>query len=229
MRDNWIAVIASAAVIVVAALVQFAVNPGAPAPEASATDTATPTASAAAGQNSGDVPDIELSEGRTWTGDIVFNDDITLGIELDGAAAPQGVASFISLTQSGFYDGLSCPRLTTDGFSVLQCGSPDGTLSGTPGYSYGPIENAPSDDVYPAGTIAMARVGNDGYSMGSQFFIVYEDTTIGSDSAGGYTVLGHVTDGLDELVSGIADKGVEDGGADGAPAVETIMTSVTIK
>ncbi|MGO2659763.1 peptidylprolyl isomerase [Mycetocola reblochoni] len=230
VRDNWIAVGASVAVVAAAVVLHVVVgsSSGVEAPEATAT-ASTPEPTSTSGQNSGEVPDIELSEGRSWQGEIVVNDDVSLGIELDGAAAPQGVASFVSLTQSGFYDGLSCPRLTTGGFFVLQCGSPDGTLSGTPGYSYGPIENAPSDDVYPAGTIAMARVADDGYSMGSQFFIVYEDTTISSDSAGGYTVLGHVTSGLDELRSTITDEGVEGDATDGAPAVETIMTSVTVE
>ncbi len=86
---------------------------------------------------------------------------------------------------------------------------PGGTGGGGPGYSWGPIENAPTDDVYPAGTIAMARVGNDGASMGSQFFLVYEDSTIPSDSAGGYTVFGHITSGLD-VVTTIADAGTVD-------------------
>src|SRR6185437_315280 len=44
-------------------------------------------------------------------------------------------------------------------------------------------------------------------SQGSQFFIVYKDTTIPSDSAGGYTVIGTITSGLDTLVTDVADKG----------------------
>ena len=74
----------------------------------------------------------------------------------------------------------------------------------------------------------MARVGNDGKSMGSQFFIVYEDSVIPSDSAGGYTVFGEVTTGL----SGIDDiikAGVKDGSGDGQPKVETSVTSITVK
>ncbi len=43
---------------------------------------------------------------------------------------------------------------------MLQCGSTDGQGSGDPSYMYGPIENAPADDVYAEGTIAMARQGN---------------------------------------------------------------------
>jgi peptidyl-prolyl cis-trans isomerase B (cyclophilin B) len=106
---------------------------------------------------------------------------------------------------------------------VLQCGDPTGQGTGGPGYTFGPIENAPADDVYPAGTIAMARVGNDPQSMGSQFFIVYADTTIPADQAGGYTVFGRVTSGLD-VVTAVADAGVQGGEPDGPPA-----TGVTIQ
>ncbi len=70
----------------------------------------------------------------------------------------------------------------------------------------------------------MARVGGDGESMGSQFFLVYEDSTIPSDGAGGYTVLGRVTEGLD-IVRLVAEGGLA---ADGvAPARSIAIDSVT--
>ncbi|MET1043056.1 MAG: peptidylprolyl isomerase, partial [Microbacteriaceae bacterium] len=113
-------------------------------------------------------------------------------------------------------------------FSVLQCGDPVGDGTGGPNYFYGPVENAPADDLYPAGTIAMARAA-DGYSHGSQFFVVYEDTTIPASEAGGYTVIGTVTSGLDELKSGIVAGGVADGGTDGAPVIPTTITAFTVQ
>ena len=112
---------------------------------------------------------------------------------------------------------------------MLQCGDPAGDGTGGPGYSYGPVENAPADSVYPAGTIAMARQQQNGYSQGSQFFIVYEDTTLTPDEAGGYTVVGRVTSGLDELKAGVTDAGTADGGTDGAPAVPVTITGFTIE
>lgn len=230
LRDNVWAV---AGVIVVAGLATvtqisyFSVGPGVPDPAPSA--SASPEAEVETGQNVGDVPSADLAEDRTWTGSIRLS-GIDLGIELDGAAAPQGVSSFLSLAQSGFYDGLTCHRLTMgESFKVLQCGDPSGDGTGGPDYSYGPIENAPTDDVYPAGTIAMARVGGDAYSMGSQFFIVYGDTTIPSDAAGGYTVLGTVTSGLDQVASQIAAAGTVDGGQDGAPAAEAVIEGVSVE
>ena len=174
------------------------------------------------------VPPASLAEGRTWTGTLTLN-DVELGVTLDGGAAPQAVSSTISLAGSGFYDGVSCHRLTDGGFYILQCGDPQGDGTGGPGYEYGPIENAPNGDLYPAGTLAMARQGGKADSMGSQFFIVYEDTTIPSDAAGGYTVLGQVTSGLEELRTEITDAGVLPGDQSVTPAVPTTITSFTLK
>jgi len=159
----------------------------------------------------------------TWTARLATTcGDVTL--ELDADLAPQGVGNMVFLAQQGWFDETPCHRLTTQGIFVLQCGDPTGTGTGGPGYAFGPVENAPVDDVYPAGTVAMARVGGDGESMGSQFFLVYEDSTIPSDGAGGYTVLGRVTEGLD-IVRLVAEGGLA---ADGvAPARSIGIDSVT--
>lgn len=196
-----------------------------PTPTPAAADC--PTASTQA-RSGGKLPDPAAAEDRSWTATVQLctgSGESDLVVELDGAAAPQAVASFVSLADQGYFDGTGCHRLTTSGIYVLQCGDPTGTGTGGPGYSYGPIENAPEDDVYPAGTIAMARVGGDGASMGSQFFVVYEDSTIPSDAAGGYTVLGTVTSGLD-AVQAVADAGVAGGAGDGAPASPVIIEGV---
>lgn len=170
-------------------------------------------------------PDASLAEARTWTSVIRTNQgDIVL--ELDGANAPQAVASFVALAREGFFDDTPCHRLVTQGIYVLQCGDPTGTGLGGPTYRFGPVENAPADDVYPAGTLAMARAGSDGFSMGSQFFIVYDDSTIPSDGAGGYTVFGTVTSGLD-IVETIARSGTATGASDGSPSLSVTITEVT--
>lgn len=232
-RDNVIAVLALVVVLALATAAQlfyFSGGPGTPEPVAS--ETPTPSATPPVGENQGDVPSADLAEDRAWTGTLTLN-DIPLGIELDGATAPQAVSSEISLIQAGFYTGTSCHRLTIEGIWVLQCGDPAGDGTGGPGYSYGPVENAPADGLYPAGTIAMAR-GADQYSNGSQFFIVYEDTTLPGDT-GGYSVIGHVTSGLEELRAGVIDAGTTDANGDGAPdgdgapAVPTTITSFTIQ
>lgn len=230
LRDNVIAVAGVVLIAGLAAATQifyFSAGPGAPtpAPSASASD-------APAGTNVG-APDPTLSEYRAWTGELVLNDDITLGIELDGLKAPQATAGFVRDADDGYFEGKTCHRLAdSDGFAFLQCGSLDGTGAGDPGYSFGPIENAPADNIYPAGTIAMARAGNDAYSNGHQFFIVTADTTLGADSAGGYTIVGHVTSGLQDLIDKVTSQGIAEVGSDGltgTPVVPTTITKVTLQ
>lgn len=223
-RDNLVAVLAIVVVGALAAtaqIVYFTVGPGTPEPLPSASASPTPTPAVA--------PDPSVSESRTWTGTMTLNGGLELGYELDGAAAPQAVASFVTLTQNGFFDGLACHRLVTAGIFVLQCGDPNGDGTGGPDYRFGPIENAPVDNVYATGVIAMARQGGDGSSMGSQFFIVYDESTIPADAAGGYTVMGRITSGLDALISDIVVAGVDGGGTDGPPAVPAILTGITIQ
>ncbi|MFV0458143.1 MAG: peptidylprolyl isomerase [Actinomycetales bacterium] len=158
------------------------------------------------------LPDPATAQGKEWTATIATTCG-ELTFSLDGAAAPQAVANFTYLAEAGFFDNTPCHRLTTSGIYVLQCGDPEGTGMGGPGYTWGPVENAPADGIYPAGTVAMARRADDANSQGSQFFIVYKDSPIPSDSAGGYTVFGSVTSGMDvvQLVSegGTGSNGIE--------------------
>lgn len=226
-RDNLIAIIASVAVVAlvtVAQLVYFSSGPGAPtaSPSASPQETQEPS------KLVGDIPSPELAEARTWTGQLTLN-DVTLGIELDGAAAPQAVAAFVQQVNDGYFTDKTCHRLTTGSLKVLQCGSLDGTGAGDPDFRFGPLENTPKDNMYTKGVIALARAGGDAYSQGHQFFIVYETSLIPRDLAGGYTVFGRVTDGLDDLTAEIVSGGVVDGATDGAPVVETVITSVTVQ
>lgn len=228
-RDNLLAIIVGLVVVALATVTQvvyFTSGPGVPPPTPSA--SAEPEAESE-GQNIGDIPSPALAEDRIWTGELTLN-QVALGVELDGAAAPQAVAAFVQGVTDGYFVDKSCHRLTDGGFSVLQCGSLDGTGAADPTFTFGPIENAPADDLYPAGTIAMARAGDNAYSNGRQFFIVYEDTTIPADSAGGYTVLGRVTSGLDALKAEVIDKGLTPVSSenDGTPIVPTTITRVTI-
>jgi peptidyl-prolyl cis-trans isomerase B (cyclophilin B) len=117
-----------------------------------------------------------------------------------------------ALIRGGFYDMSLCHRLTTEGIYVLQCGDPTATGRGGPNFTYG-VENLPtaSEGNYPAGTVAIANSGT-ANSNGSQFFIVYEDTTLPPN----YTIFGRVTKGL-EIVKMVAKAGVKDGSGDGTP------------
>lgn len=218
--DNRLAVMFGAGAVVLALVGQlayFSFGPG----------SITPSAEAPAVENSEVVPDPALAESRIWTGSMNVG-DATLELELDGVNAPQAVANFLSLSQSGFYEGVSCHRLVTEGIFVLQCGDPDGTGGGGPGYNFGPIENAPADDAYVTGSLAMARVGGNGNSMGSQFFIVYRDSRIPSDDAGGYTIFGKITSGLEQLEP-VISAGVQGGASDGPPALETLLSAIELR
>jgi peptidyl-prolyl cis-trans isomerase B (cyclophilin B) len=224
-----VAIGAAVVIIALAAVTQvvyLTTGPGSPKPEPTA--TALPPVDPAPGENVGDIPDPSLAEGRSWTGTLTLN-DTALGIELDGAKAPQTVAVFVQEVNEGYFTGKTCHRLTAAPTRLIQCGSLDGTGSGDPAFMFGPIENAPADGTYPAGTIAMARAGGAAYSHGHQFFIMLEAGSIPNDVAGGYTIFGMVTSGLDGLITSIADAGTVDGSADGPPAVPTIITGVTIQ
>lgn len=138
------------------------------------------------------------------------------------AEAPQTVNSMVFLTEQGYFDLTSCHRLTTEGIFVLQCGDPAGNGTGGPGYVV-PDENLPPGAAgnYPAGTVAMANAGAG--TAGSQFFIVYADSTLPA----AYTIWGEVTRGLD-IVQAIADAGVAGGGADGPPAQRVVIEQATV-
>ena len=139
-------------------------------------------------------------------------------IETTPSLAPLTVNAIAALAQKNYFDNTICHRLTTEGIFVLQCGDPTGTGTGGPGFTI-PDENLPQpiENNYPAGTVAMANAGPG--TSGSQFFLVYQDTTLGPD----YTIWGSITSGLDILQT-IASAGVVGGGADGAP-----VTGVTIE
>ncbi|HET7414363.1 MAG TPA: peptidylprolyl isomerase [Arthrobacter sp.] len=204
-----------------------------PSPSSSPTPTQSPSSSSpsstsAANANSAAVPPASLAAGETLTGTITTNAG-KIDVRLNGAKAPQAVSVFKSLTARNYFEGKTCHRLTTgEQLSVLQCGSKSGDGAGDPDYQWGPVENAPADGKYPAGTIAVAR-GAGEFTHGRQFFIVYEDSTIPPES-GGYTVMGQVTDGLD-VVKDIAAAGIEPGSGsstDGAPAQRVTIDSFTL-
>ena len=222
-KDNRLAISAAAGALVIALAGQFLyfnVGPGSLVAE----PTESPTEETSSEYS---LPSPELAEGRTWQSTMELNGS-AISLELDGANAPQATANFISLAQAGYFEGITCHRLVTEGIYVLQCGDPSGDGTGGPGYNFGPIENAPADDLYQEGVLAMARRGGDGSSMGSQFFIVYQDSTIPSDAAGGYTVFGKVAAGL-EVVKAIAEAGTADGSTDGRPAGEVKLGNVSVE
>ena len=149
------------------------------------------------------------------------------------------VNSFVHLAEAGYFDNTQCHRLLTSGIYVLQCGDPYATAtakldcsttgkigSGTPGYDFA-SENL-TGAKYPAGTVAMANEGS-ATTNGSQFFIVFKDSTSGLTAS--YTPFATVSSGLG-IVQNVAKDGyscqyAQAGG--GAPKKKVIIDSVTIK
>jgi peptidyl-prolyl cis-trans isomerase B (cyclophilin B) len=139
-----------------------------------------------------------------------------------GAKAPITITQLSTLAKRGYFDNSLCHRLTTQGLHVLQCGDPTATGSGGPNFTYGD-ENLPTATVnnYPAGTVAMANSGPG--TNGSQFFLVFADTTLGAN----YTIWGTITQGLD-IVKAIAKAGVKGGGADGSSNQTVAINRVVV-
>ena len=149
----------------------------------------------------------------------------TITVELDGDAAPETVKNFVSLAESGFYDGLTFHRII-DGF-MIQGGDPNGDGTGgseetIPGeFSANGFDNPLS---HTRGTISMAR-SQDYDSASSQFFIMQEDTP---SLDGQYAAFGHVTSGM-EVVDAICEDAVN-GDANGVLPAEDqpVIESITI-
>ena len=178
-------------------------------------------------KRTGTLPDKKTAAGKTFVATVTTNCGV-ITMELDGAKAPQTVASFLGLAKSGYWADSPCHRLTTSGIFVLQCGDPTGTGGGSPGYGFG-VENAPADFTFAPGTLAMART-TDPNSNGGQFFIVYKQTEL-KDPAG-YSIFGKITSGMD-IVDKIAAAGASQPGASGntAPAqpISILKVDVTEK
>jgi peptidyl-prolyl cis-trans isomerase B (cyclophilin B) len=155
-------------------------------------------------------------------------------LTLDRATGPCAVESFVSLVNAGYYNDTPCHRLTTgEGLRVLQCGDPTGAGTGGPGYTINDepptgLSPAPSGGgtvVYPRGTVAMAKTQAPD-SGGSQFFLVYADSTLPPD----YTVFGTVGEEGLATLDAIAQGGTDDanGPGDGAPVTPVTVQTATL-
>jgi peptidyl-prolyl cis-trans isomerase B (cyclophilin B) len=144
-------------------------------------------------------------------------------IETFAKAAPVTITVMSQLARAGYFNKTLCHRLTTEGIFVLQCGDPTASGSGGPTFRYRD-ENLPlaAENNYPEGSVAMANSGPN--TNGSQFFLVYQDTTLGPN----YTLWGKIVSGL-EIVKYIAEGGTKNGGVDGTPlrtiGIERAVTS----
>ncbi|MGH4123368.1 MAG: peptidylprolyl isomerase [Clostridium sp.] len=114
-------------------------------------------------------------------------------VELYPEIAPNTVRNFVSLIQSGSYNGLIFHRVIP-GF-MIQGGDPDGTGMGGPGYSIaGEFSSNKFANAlkHERGVISMAR-GDDKNSAGSQFYIM---VNAASHLDGNYAAFGKVKEGM---------------------------------
>ena len=114
--------------------------------------------------------------------------------ELYPEIAPNTVRNFISLVNSGFYNGLIFHRVIP-GF-MIQGGCPSGTGTGGPGYTIkGEFSGngVKNDLAHTRGVLSMARAMHPN-SAGSQFFIMVDDAP---HLDGQYAAFGKVIEGME--------------------------------
>jgi cyclophilin family peptidyl-prolyl cis-trans isomerase len=128
-----------------------------------------------------DLPRVKLS---TTKGDIV--------VELFEDQAPNTVANFISLVESGFYNDKNFHRVLKN--FMAQGGCPKGDGTGGPGYEIKCECYEPGARMHFRGTLSMAHAGRD--TGGSQFFLTFLPT---SHLNGRHTAFGRIIEGMDVL------------------------------
>ena len=146
-------------------------------------------------------------------------------LELDADTAPITVTNFITLTNEGFYNGLTFHRIIK-GF-MIQGGDPLG--NGTGGsentikgeFASNGVEN---NIKHVRGVISMARsmIKN---SASSQFFIMHEDAP---HLDGDYAAFGHVTEGIEIVDEICKNTKVEDGNGSVDPQNQPVIKEIRV-
>ena len=146
----------------------------------------------------------------------------TFVAELYSDVAPNTVANFVTLVQSGYYDGLIFHRVIP-GF-MIQGGDPTGTGMGGPGYAiqgeFARNGFRQNNLRHTRGVLSMARSMMPN-SAGSQFFVMHADAP---HLDGQYAAFGKVTSGM-ETVDEIAQTAT---GAQDRPIHEQRMKKVSV-
>ena len=154
---------------------------------------------------------------------ITMKDGGVITLELYPKLAPNTVANFVELANSGFYDGLIFHRVIKD--FMIQGGCPQGNGYGGAGYNiYGEFAaNAFKTNIlqHRRGVISMARSQMPN-TASSQFFIVHKDSHL---LDGQYAAFGKVLEGMD-VVDAIATT--QTGTAD-KPVVDQVIESIRVE
>ena len=160
------------------------------------------------------VAEVEQQKEKVMTEVIIKTSLGDINLELNNEKAPITVENFISIAESGYYEGTIFHRVI-NGFMIQGGGLTSDMSNKSSGTS--PIQNEANNGLSnDRGTIAMART-MDPHSATSQFFINHKDNGFlnhtGETSQGwGYAVFGVVTDGMD-VVDQIAEVATGSSGA----------------
>ena len=160
------------------------------------------------------VVEVEQQKEKVMTEVIIKTSLGDINLELNNEKAPITVENFISIAESGYYEGTIFHRVI-NGFMIQGGGLTADMSNKSSGTS--PIQNEANNGLSnDRGTIAMART-MDPHSATSQFFINHKDNGFlnhtGETSQGwGYAVFGVVTDGMD-VVDQIAEVATGSSGA----------------
>ena len=160
------------------------------------------------------VTEVEQQKEKVMTEVIIKTSLGDINLELNNEKAPITVENFISIAESGYYEGTIFHRVI-NGFMIQGGGLTADMSNKSSGTS--PIQNEANNGLTnDRGTIAMART-MDPHSATSQFFINHKDNGFlnhtGETSQGwGYAVFGVVTDGMD-VVDQIAEVATGSSGA----------------
>lgn len=124
---------------------------------------------------------------------IIHTEKGDMKIEFYHTDAPNTVANFIKLAESGFYDGLSFHRVIPD--FVIQGGCPNGIGNGGPGYKID-CELTGGNQFHDRGVLSMAHAGRN--TGGSQFFICHSRRNTAHLDRN-HTCFGKVVEGLEVI------------------------------
>lgn len=152
-------------------------------------------------QNQGFSIEVTIDTEKTYYAEIDIKDYGKIKLQLDGKVAPVTVSNFVTLAESGFYNGLTFHRIM-EGF-MMQGGDPAGNgTGGSERKIKGEFaENGHNNTIsHKRGVVSMARQGNayndaPFYNTAScQFFICHEDSLF---LDGKYASFGWVIEGMD--------------------------------
>lgn len=193
---------------------------------AGAVDNGEETASGDAQNNDAQAADTVDNGGKNPVATIEMENGGVIKVELYYDVAPNTVKNFISLANSGFYDGTIFHRVIPD--FMIQGGDPSGNGTGGPGYTIPGEFSANGFDnklSHTRGVISMGRRGNQvaGFdTAGCQFFICVADCDW---LDGQYASFGKVLEGMD-----VADAIVSvDRDQYDKPLEDQVMKSVTVE